>query len=70
MVNACKVVTIVDVGVMVGVGAELSVAFVIDPIPDALPENRGQLGRAHGDRLQGAVCRSGASPPSPCRPPP
>src|SRR3546814_19400626 len=44
---------LVVVGVMVGV--EFSVAFVINPILDALPEDSGQLGRAHGGRMLGAV---------------
>ena len=53
MLNALEVVTIVVVGVMVGV--EFSVAFVINPILNALPEDSGQLGRAHGGRMLGAV---------------
>ena len=53
MLNALEVFTIVIVGVMVGV--EFSVAFVINPIFDALPEDSGQLGRAHGGRMLGAV---------------
>src|SRR3546814_18758475 len=51
--DALEVVTTVVVGVMVGV--EFSVAFVINPILDALPEDSGQLGRAHGGRMLGAV---------------
>ncbi|WP_328551830.1 MULTISPECIES: DUF1772 domain-containing protein [unclassified Streptomyces] len=53
MLNALQVVTTVAVGVMVGV--EFSVAFVMNPIFDALPEDSGQLGRAHGGRMLGAV---------------
>jgi uncharacterized membrane protein len=53
MLNALQVVTTVVVGVMVGV--EFSVAFVMNPIFDALPEDSGQLGRAHGGRMLGAV---------------
>jgi uncharacterized membrane protein len=53
MLNALEVVTIVVVGVMVGV--EFSVAFVFSRILDALPGDGGQLGRAHGGRMLGAV---------------
>ncbi|MBO8183946.1 DUF1772 domain-containing protein [Streptomyces spirodelae] len=53
MLNALQVVTTVIVGVMVGV--EFSVAFVINRILDALPGDSGQLGRAHGGRMLGAV---------------
>ncbi|MEV6057052.1 DUF1772 domain-containing protein [Streptomyces sp. NPDC052107] len=53
MLDALEVVTTVVVGVMVGV--EFSVAFVINPIFNALPEDSGQLGRAHGGRMLGAV---------------
>ncbi|MER5275049.1 DUF1772 domain-containing protein [Streptomyces sp. NPDC002809] len=53
MLNAVEVVATVVVGVMVGV--EFSVAFVINPILNALPEDSGQLGRAHGGRMLGAV---------------
>ncbi|MGJ3558768.1 anthrone oxygenase family protein [Streptomyces sp. INA 01156] len=53
MLNALQVVTTVVVGVMVGV--ETSVAFVINPILNALPEDSGVLGRAHGARMLGAV---------------
>ena len=41
------------VGTMVGV--EFSVAFVMNPILNALPEDSGQSGRAHGSRMLGAV---------------
>ncbi|MEV4431276.1 DUF1772 domain-containing protein [Streptomyces sp. R-07] len=53
MLNALQVFTTVVVGVLVGV--EFSVAFVINRIFDALPEDSGQLGRAHGGRMLGAV---------------
>ncbi|MFE0450313.1 anthrone oxygenase family protein [Streptomyces sp. NPDC058914] len=53
MLNALEVFTIVVVGVMVGV--EFSVAFVMNPILNALPGDAGQLGHAHGGRMLGAV---------------
>ncbi|MQY22151.1 DUF1772 domain-containing protein [Nocardia macrotermitis] len=53
MFSALEVFTIVAVGLMVGV--EFSVAFVINPILDALPGDADQLGRAHGGRMLGAV---------------
>jgi uncharacterized membrane protein len=53
MLNALEVVTTVVVGLMVGV--EFSVAFVMNPIFNALPEDSGQLGRSHGGRMLGAV---------------
>ncbi|MFD3998864.1 anthrone oxygenase family protein [Streptomyces sp. NPDC058583] len=53
MLDALEVFTTVAVGLMVGV--EFSVAFVINPIFNALPEDSGQLGRAHGGRMLGAV---------------
>jgi uncharacterized membrane protein len=53
MLNALEVVTTVVVGVMVGV--EFSVAFVMNPILNALPEDSRQLGHAHGGRMLGAV---------------
>ncbi|RDG34701.1 DUF1772 domain-containing protein [Streptomyces corynorhini] len=53
MLNALEVFTTVVVGLMVGV--EFSVAFVVNPILDALPEDSGQLGRAHGGRMLGAL---------------
>ncbi|MEU9165082.1 DUF1772 domain-containing protein [Streptomyces sp. NPDC048424] len=53
MLNALQVLTTVVVGVMVGV--EFSVAFVINPILNALPEDSAQLGRAHGGRMLGVV---------------
>jgi uncharacterized membrane protein len=53
MLSALEVLTIVVVGLMVGV--EFSVAFVINPILDALPDDSTQLGRAHGGRMLGAL---------------
>ena len=53
MLNTLEVLTTVVVGLMVGV--EFSVAFVMNPILDALPEDSGQLGHAHGGRMLGAV---------------
>jgi len=53
MLSALEVVTTVVVGVMVGV--EFCVAFVINPILNALPEDSSQLGHAHGGRILGAA---------------
>lgn len=53
MLNALEVVTTVVVGVMVGV--EFSVAFVMNRIFKALPEDGGLLARAHGGRMLGAL---------------
>lgn len=53
MLDALEVCTIVVLGLMVGV--EFSVAFVLNPILNALPGDSGQLGRAHGGRMLGAV---------------
>ncbi|MFE6962967.1 anthrone oxygenase family protein [Streptomyces sp. NPDC057696] len=53
MLNALEVFTTVVVGLMVGV--EFSVAFVMNRIFNALPEDSGQLARAHGGRMLGAV---------------
>ncbi|MFE0652513.1 anthrone oxygenase family protein [Streptomyces sp. NPDC059534] len=53
MLNALEVCTTVIVGLMVGV--EFSVAFVMNPIFTALPEDSGQLARSHGGRMLGAV---------------
>ncbi|WP_424215835.1 anthrone oxygenase family protein (plasmid) [Streptomyces sp. BI20] len=53
MLDALEVVTTVLVGLMVGV--ELSVAFVMNPIFAALPEDSGQMARSHGGRMLGAV---------------
>ncbi|MEU7428301.1 DUF1772 domain-containing protein [Streptomyces sp. NPDC040750] len=53
MLNALKVFTTVIVGLMVGV--EFSVAFVMNRIFNALPEDSDQLARAHGGRMLGAL---------------
>jgi uncharacterized membrane protein len=53
MLNALEVFTTVIVGLMVGV--EFSVAFVMNRIINALPEDSGQLARAHGGRMLGAL---------------
>src|ERR1044072_149360 len=53
MLNALEVFTTVVVGVVVGGG--FSVAFVMNPILNALPEDSSQLGHAHGGRMLGAV---------------
>ncbi|WBO66062.1 DUF1772 domain-containing protein [Streptomyces camelliae] len=53
MLSALQVVTTVVLGLMVGV--EFSVLFVLNPILNALPEDSGQLGHAHGGRMLGAV---------------
>lgn len=53
MLNALEVFTTVIVGLMVGV--EFSVAFVMNRIFNALPEDSDQLARAHGGRMLGAV---------------
>ncbi|WP_432846975.1 anthrone oxygenase family protein [Amycolatopsis sp. CA-161197] len=53
MLSALEVFTTVVVGLMVGV--EFSVAFVINRILDGLPDDSGQLGRAHGGRMLGAL---------------
>lgn len=53
MLNALQVFTTVIVGLMVGV--EFSVAFVINPILNALPDDSSQRGRSHGGRMLGAV---------------
>ncbi|WP_055598649.1 DUF1772 domain-containing protein [Streptomyces aureus] len=53
MLNALEVFTTVVVGLMVGV--EFSVAFVMNRILDALPEDSSQLGHAHGGRMLGAL---------------
>ncbi|TCK26176.1 DUF1772 domain-containing protein [Pseudonocardia endophytica] len=53
MLSALAVVTVVVVGLMVGV--EVAVAFVLNPILDGLPADSGQLGRAHGGRMLGAL---------------
>ena len=53
MLNALEIFTTVVVGLMVGV--EFSVAFVMNPILNGLPDDSGLLGRAHGGRMLGAV---------------
>nr|BBM95974.1 membrane protein [Streptomyces sp.] len=53
MFTALEVVTTVVVGLMVGV--EFSVAFVMNPILNALPEDSAQRGHAHGGRMLGTV---------------
>ncbi|MEU9106065.1 DUF1772 domain-containing protein [Streptomyces xanthophaeus] len=53
MLDALEVVTTVVVGLMVGV--EFSVLFIMNRILDALPEDSGQLGHAHGGRMLGAL---------------
>ncbi|MGM9383126.1 anthrone oxygenase family protein [Streptomyces antibioticus] len=53
MLTALEVFTTVTVGLMVGV--EFSVAFVMNRIFNALPEDAGQLARAHGGRILGAL---------------
>ncbi|MER6066593.1 DUF1772 domain-containing protein [Streptomyces sp. NPDC001792] len=53
MLNALEVFTTVAVGLMVGV--EFSVAFIMNRILNALPEDSGQLGHAHGGRMLGAL---------------
>jgi uncharacterized membrane protein len=53
MLGTLEVFTIVVVGVMVGV--EFSVAFVMNRIFNALPDDSDQLARAHGGRMLGAV---------------
>ncbi|MET8419574.1 DUF1772 domain-containing protein [Streptomyces sp. NPDC005134] len=53
MLSALEVITTVVVGLMVGV--EFSVAFVMNPIFNALPEDSNQLAHSHGGRMLGAV---------------
>ncbi|WP_406285052.1 anthrone oxygenase family protein [Embleya sp. NBC_00896] len=53
MLSTLEVFTTVVVGVMVGV--EFAVAFVMNPILNALPEDSRQSGHAHGGRMLGAV---------------
>ncbi|MFJ9775652.1 anthrone oxygenase family protein [Kitasatospora sp. NPDC101157] len=53
MLNTLEVFTTVVVGVMVGV--EFSVAFVMNPIFNALPDDSTQLANAHGGRMLGAL---------------
>ncbi|MDA3629259.1 DUF1772 domain-containing protein [Saccharopolyspora oryzae] len=53
MLSTLEVVTVVVVGLMVGV--EFSVAFVLNPIFNALPDDSNQRGRSHGGRMLGAA---------------
>lgn len=53
MLHALEVFTTVATGLMVGV--EFSVALVMNRIFNALPEDSGQLARAHGGRMLGAL---------------
>jgi uncharacterized membrane protein len=53
VLTALEVFITVVVGLMVGV--EFSVAFVINPILNGLPDDSTQLGRAHGGRMLGAL---------------
>ncbi|MGW1295208.1 anthrone oxygenase family protein [Streptomyces sp. NPDC002533] len=53
MLDALEIVTTVIVGLLVGV--EFSVAFVINRILNALPDDSAQLGRSHGGRMLGAL---------------
>ena len=53
MLGTLEVVTTVVVGLMVGV--EFAVAFVMNRIFGALPEDSDQLARAHGGRMLGAL---------------
>ncbi|QAY59878.1 DUF1772 domain-containing protein [Microbacterium protaetiae] len=53
MVSALEVFSTVIVGVLVGV--EFSVAFIMNRILNALPEDSRQLGHAHGGRMLGAL---------------
>ncbi|MGW7661718.1 anthrone oxygenase family protein [Streptomyces sp. NPDC054756] len=53
MLNVLEVVTTVIVGLMVGV--EFAVAFVMNRIFSALPEDSDQLARSHGGRMLGAL---------------
>ncbi|MER5889444.1 DUF1772 domain-containing protein [Streptomyces sp. NPDC001941] len=53
MLSALEVITTVSVGLMVGV--EFAVAFVMNPIFSALPEDSNQQARSHGGRMLGAA---------------
>ena len=53
MLTTLEIFTTVEVGLRVGV--EFAVAFVRNPILNALPGDSGQLGHAHGGRMLGAV---------------
>ncbi|MFF4368188.1 anthrone oxygenase family protein [Streptomyces sp. NPDC001594] len=53
MLSALEVITTVVVGLMVGV--EFSVAFVMNRIFNALPDDAHQQARSHGGRMLGAL---------------
>ena len=53
MLEAVAVITVVVVGLMVGV--ELSVAVFVNPIFDRLPDDAGLAGRSDGARVLGTV---------------
>ncbi|MFF3774136.1 anthrone oxygenase family protein [Streptomyces sp. NPDC002232] len=53
MPSTLEVITTVAVGLMVGV--EFSVAFVMNPIFNALPDDSNQQAHSHGGRMLGAV---------------
>ncbi|MET7993565.1 DUF1772 domain-containing protein [Amycolatopsis sp. NPDC005232] len=53
MLGTLEVVTIVVVGVMVGV--EFSVAFVMNRIFSGLPDDSNQAARSHGGRMLGGL---------------
>lgn len=53
MLSTLEVLTIVVVGLMVGV--EFAVAFIFNRILGGLPDDSDQLGRAHGGRMLGAL---------------
>ncbi|WP_338697573.1 DUF1772 domain-containing protein [Streptomyces sp. Q6] len=53
MLNALEVFTTVSVGLMVGV--EFSVAFVMNRIFHALPDDANQQAHSHGGRMLGAA---------------
>ncbi|MFK0213603.1 anthrone oxygenase family protein [Streptomyces sp. NPDC090298] len=53
MLSTLEVITTVAVGLMVGV--EFSVAFVMNPIFNALPDDSNQQAHSHGGRMLGAV---------------
>ncbi|WP_413808973.1 anthrone oxygenase family protein [Streptomyces sp. OE57] len=53
MLSTLEVVTTVVVGLMVGV--EFSVAFIMNRVLDALPDDSGQLGHAHSGRMLGTL---------------
>ncbi|MET7472946.1 DUF1772 domain-containing protein [Streptomyces sp. NPDC005648] len=53
MLDALEIVTTVVVGLMVGV--EFAVAFVMNPIFKALPDDASQMAQSHGGRMLGAA---------------